>query len=496
MQKIVSGKLVKEIDQAYINHAQITSAQLMERAARAFCDWFCQLFPTDKGVCIFVGTGNNGGDGVAIARLLWGKGYAVKVVYLGDLSKASQDFSINRNLLPEKVLFIPYEVYSAHNSDDNVLIDALFGVGINRPLDGDFAEVVKDINQRKATVVSVDMPSGLPSDSLVEGVAVNATYTVSFQFPKFSLLLPEHAKYTGKLVVKDIGIAMEVLDGVDQHKYWVEPEKVRPLHKTFHAFSHKGDFGKVLLIGGSYGKIGAILLATKAALRAGAGLVSTFCPSCGVDIIQSSIPEAMVVPGTGERELSLPLDAESFDALGLGPGMGQGDKPAELLEYVLKTYQQPLVLDADALNLLSAHKDWYGYLEGRVLTPHLKEFERLAGHCDDHIQRLKLAKDFAVDHKCVLVLKGAFTCINLPNGEQYFNSSGTPYLGTGGTGDALTGIITSFLGQGYSPGNAAIAGVFHHGLAGEIAARDKRKGMVASDVIEALPASFAELDVG
>ncbi len=495
MQKIVSGKLVKEIDEAYINHAQITSTQLMERAAVAFSDWFLQLFSTDMRICIFVGTGNNGGDGVAIARLLWKSGYRVQVVYLGDLSKASQDFNINRNLLPEKVHFIPYEVYSAESSEKEVLIDALFGVGINRPLEGVYKELVKQINQRKSTVVSVDMPSGLPSDSLIEGDAVEATYTVSFQFPKFSLLLPEHARYTGKLVVKDIGIAMDVLKDVDQKKYWVGPDMVKPLHKNFHTFSHKGDFGKVLLIGGSYGKIGAILLTTKAALRAGAGLVSTFCPSCGVEIIQSNIPEAMVVPGTGEREVSLPLDASAFDALGVGPGMGQGGKASELLDYVLKTYQQPMVLDADALNLLSANKDWYGYLEGRVLTPHLKEFERLAGPCEDHIQRLKLAKSFAMDHKCILVLKGAFTCINLPNGEQYFNSSGTPYLGTGGTGDALTGIITSFLGQGYSSANAAIAGVFHHGLAGEIAARDKRKGILASDVIEALPATFLELDV-
>ncbi|WP_114752633.1 NAD(P)H-hydrate dehydratase [Pleomorphovibrio marinus] len=496
MQRIISGKQVKKIDQAYISHAQITSTQLMERAAKAFYQWFCSTFEREKAVGIYVGTGNNGGDGLAIARLLHESGYKVKVIFCGDLNKASEDFSINKNLLPESVGFFPFDAANPPIPEEEIIVDAVFGVGINRPLEGEYLDLINHMNQVRAHRVSVDMPSGLPADELLEGAAFEADYTVSFQFPKFSLLLPEHAKYTGTLVVKDIGIDMGFFDEQESNRFWVGSPKVGALHRKFHAFSHKGDFGKVLLVGGSYGKIGAILLSTKAALRTGSGLVSTFCPSCGVEIIQSGVPEAMVIPGKGEKELAPPLDISAFDAVGVGPGMGQAESSAILLKELLESAKVPMVLDADALNILATHKDWYGFLEGHILTPHLKEFERLAGVCENQIQRLALARDFAIKHQCVLVLKGAHTCTNLPNGDQYFNSSGTPYLGTGGTGDVLTGVITSFLGQGYSPENAAITGIFHHGLAGNIAAKEKLRGMLASDVIEAIPQTYLDLGLG
>lgn len=493
MQKIIAGHEVKLLDRAYINQTGISSFDLMERAASAFCRWYISHFNQQATIGIICGTGNNGGDGLAISRLLSQQGYQVSVYYIGDLDKASPDFSQNFNLLPQEVAVTSVEVLVQATLQVNVIVDAVFGVGINRPLDTTYLALIQKLNTCHAIKIAVDLPSGLPSDSMLQGEAFIADYTVSFQFPKLSLLLPEHALYTGALVVLDIGIPPSFFETYSSARYFVQKQDILSRHKVFHRFSHKGSFGKVLLVGGSYGKIGSIRLSSQAALRTGSGLVSCFVPQCGVDILQSSLPEVMVESSNNKHVLSkegLP-ELERFDAIGVGPGMGTSAEARDCLIYLLEKFEKPMVLDADAINIIAANRELLSLLRAEViLTPHLIEFERLVGKCRDQIERMDKALAFCEQYPCVLVLKGANTVITTPDGEQYFNSSGTQFMATAGAGDVLTGMLSSFLGQGYQVGNAAICGVYHHGLAGELASSDKGRGTIATDIVENIPATY------
>jgi NAD(P)H-hydrate epimerase len=350
------------------------------------------------------------------------------------------------------------------------------------------------LNQKEGIKISVDMPSGLPADGPAFGEVFQANHTISFQFPKLSLLFPEHAMYVGELVIKNIGMEARHFEPFVSEQYFFSGEFLFTYHKTFHAFCHKGDFGRIILAGGSYGKMGAICLSTKAALRTGSGLVFCKVPGCGVNILQSTIPEAMVLPHSFEMDIDEELDFSGIDAIGIGPGLGKGEHAQKLLEKVLKSYLGPTVLDADAINILGERREWIGLLHAKViLTPHLKEFERLTGEkTDNHLERINLARKFSREHNCTLVLKGAFSLISFPDGNQVFNQSGSVYMATGGSGDVLTGMLTSLLGQGYSIKNAALCAVFHHGHAGELAGRKRRRGTIASDIVESIPQSFLE----
>lgn len=493
MQKILSGNEVKSLDQQYVAGEGIRSYQLMERAARVFCAWFVQEVPMEKPVSIYCGTGNNGGDGLAIARILNQEGYRVHVGLIGDPDSGSPDFRQNLQVLPERVSLDSWEKCPS----GQVIVDAVFGVGINRPLGGDYQSLVQELNARAALKISVDMPSGLPSDGPAEGDVFRADYTVSFQFPKLSLLAPEHAVFTGKLVVKSIGIDRGYFESFDSRRFFYSGEALETLHKTFPNSSHKGDFGRIILAGGSYGKMGSIGLSTRAALRTGSGLVFCKVPACGVDILQTSIPEAMVLPPGGETEVGGSLETEGIDAVGMGPGLGKGKGAVELVHELLRRYTGPAVLDADAINILGDHPEWLSFLHAKVvLTPHLKEFERLTGiEAKNHFHRMDLARDFVVKYGCVLVLKGAYTLISFPDGQQVFNNSGSVHMATGGSGDVLTGILTSFLGQGYSMKNAVLCGVFHHGHAGELVGSQFGRGTLASDILEKIPESFRHFGI-
>ncbi|MEP0713345.1 MAG: NAD(P)H-hydrate dehydratase, partial [Algoriphagus sp.] len=331
-------------------------------------------------------------------------------------------------------------------------------------------------------------PSGLPSDDIVSATAVKADFTVSFEFPKISLILPENAEYVGELIVLKIGILDEAYRSLDSQLYFLEAQDIPQLHKTFNRFSHKGDLGKVLLIGGSMGKMGALVLTSKSALRTGSGLVTCHLDIKERFIVQTNLPEAMVIWGFLN-------DPEQYDAVGIGPGWGKKDRE-DFLRKFLEAYKKPIVVDADALNLLANSPDLLSLLpKNSILTPHIGEFTRLAGKAHDHLERLEMAKKFAVENELILVLKGANTVISLPDGRQVVNSSGTKYMASGGSGDVLTGMITSFLGMGYSPENAALCGVFHHGLAGEIASKSKRRAMIASDIIDAIAETYIQLNI-
>jgi ADP-dependent NAD(P)H-hydrate dehydratase / NAD(P)H-hydrate epimerase len=490
MLEIIPGNRVSDVDKAYVESMAITSWDWMEKAALAFFDWFRFEFKDkSKQVFIFCGPGNNGGDGLAIARLLEMEGYGITVVVFEEPINCSHDYQINFKKLPHGARVIRFEKFVFDQVDGNICIDAIFGVGIKRSLSGKYLDAINCLNQIRAVKISIDMPSGVPSDCILDGTPFKADFTCTFQFPKLGLLIPEHAEYTGKIEVIDIGIPYSFLKSFSSKKYFLQKEDLKPFHKNFHRFSHKGDYGRILLIGGSKGKMGAILLSAKAALRNGSGLVTVFAPSDERLILQVGAPEVMVAQENVIQQLG------QFDAIGIGPGWGLEIKPDDFRN-MLTSIKSPIVIDADGLNLLSKNQDLLEQLPpNSILTPHLKEFERLVGPCRDHFERLQKALDFCSKFKVFLVLKGAFTSISCPDGSQYFNSSGNKYMATAGAGDVLTGMITSFLGQGYKPLNAAICGVYHHGLAGDIAANQKRRGLIASDIIDSIPTTFLELGI-
>jgi hydroxyethylthiazole kinase-like uncharacterized protein yjeF len=488
MLKILSGNQVKELDAAHTLTKGISSWELMERAALAFVHWWKgQSFETGLPVFIFCGAGNNGGDGFAIARLLYDLGFRVTVLScFAESSAMSPDASKNFDLLPEGV-----EVKSWNEFDTGltgVVIDAFLGVGFKGALRTEATAVIQAINTFSGTVISVDIPSGLPADDLLPGPCVEADYTLTFAFPKLSLLFPEHGPFTGEVILLDIGITDEEYRDFSSPYSFLREKDLPIYHRKFHRFSHKGDFGKVLFFAGSKGKMGAAVLATTAALRTGSGLVTALIPEEERQTLQTAIPEAMC-------RFSHSDDLAGFDAIGLGPGIGL-EGSAERMEYLLRSYSRPIVIDADAITLLAQHPELVSLVpKGSILTPHLAEFDRILGKTENHKQRLAKASEFCQKWGLNLLIKGANSVICLADGRQLFNSTGTQFMATAGSGDVLTGMLTSFLGQGYSPEQAMVCGVYQHGLAGEIAGKSKRRGTIASDIIEAIPETFVKLDI-
>lgn len=488
MQKILKGSEVKDLDANHLKKSGQSSHELMEVAALGFVHWYiCQSKFEEKPLMIFVGAGNNGGDGLAIARILTNHNYEVTVINCFEsIEKLSYDALINWNLLPDSVKLSSLE--NLVLPDDGVIIDSYLGVGLIGNIREGSVPIIKLINEFEGIVVSVDLPSGLPSDSISKNVCVKADYTVTFAFPKLSLLIPENAEFVGELILVDIGIDESTFDEFESEFYFIGRNDIPNLHRQFNRFAYKGDYGKIMIAGGSPGKMGALILSSKSALRTGSGLVTCHIEETERNIVQTAVPEAMTTWG-------LLANLEFYDAIGIGPGWGQVGRK-HLLNQILEEFQRPLVIDADGINILARNKEMIDLIPKKsILTPHIGEFNRLIGGAKDHLERLKMAKDFACSQDLILVLKGANTVISLPNGDQYFNSSGSKYMATGGSGDVLTGMITSYLGQGYSPENAAICGVYHHGLAGEIAGEKKRKGLIASDLIEAIPDTYLLLDI-
>jgi NAD(P)H-hydrate epimerase len=469
----------------------------MERASREFVSWFVQRFDATKKIGIVCGTGNNGGDGLAIGRMLLDWGYPVSIWIVRGKVSESNDFKINLDRLKSKteICEITTEADQGLFTKCDVLIDAIFGSGLSRPVEGIYAQAIRCINKTDAIVVAVDMPSGLQTDSHSSGEIIEADYTATFQLPKLPLFFPEFFKFSGEFKVLDIGLSEGKIKSEQSSYFQITPKDCRRIVKPRKKFDHKGSYGHALLVAGSFGKIGAAVLSARAALRSGAGLVSVHIPKCGYDILQSSVPEAMASVDNGDNYFSGVDDLEKFSTIGIGPGLGQASETMEGLKKIFEAYRKPVVLDADALNIISSQEKLRSMVpEGSILTPHPKEFERLVGKWSNDFEKLEKAKNLAATLKCIILVKGAFTTIAEPNGVVYFNPTGNPGMASGGTGDVLTGILTGLMAQFYSPIQTAILGTFLHGLAGDLAAVDKGKeSLIASDLIEFLPRAFKNI---
>lgn len=495
MIKILSAKQIKELDAYTIASEPIASVDLMERACRAFCSWFTDRFDTSYTIGVVCGTGNNGGDGLGIARMLLAWDFPVKVWVIKGGVTESDDFKVNLNRLKAAVTYIENTFEQDIFSACDVLIDAIFGTGLTRPAEGLYAAVINTLNETKAIRIAVDVPSGLLADAPSSGAIVKADYTLSFQLPKVAFFFAENYPHVGEWFTVDIGLSKAGIQEADTNNFLLTKKSVSRLLKPQKKFDHKGTRGHALLIAGSYGKMGAAVLASRSALRTGVGLLTTHVPECGYTILQTAVPEAMISVDESLKFITGYPDLMFFNAVGIGPGIGKHNTTAKALGILLKQVNVPIVLDADAINCLGEQRELLEFLPpGSILTPHPKEFERVAGKWNNDFERLARQQEFSKTYQVVVVLKGAHTAISSPDGKVFFNNTGNPGMATAGSGDVLTGIITSLLAQGYPSLEAAQLGVWLHGLAGDEAKRKLgSRCMIASDIIDYLPAAAEKL---
>ena len=497
--KIFTTAQIHELDKFTIEHEPIASLNLMERAARALTQVVVQEWPATMPVVIFAGPGNNGGDALAMARMLSEQNYQV-VVYLFNINgQLSPDCAANKQRLQDarrlkQFIEVSLEFDPPVLDSNTLVIDGLFGSGLNKPLAGGFASLVKYINASQAKVVSIDVPSGLMTEDNTYNVRANiirATMTLTLQQIKLSFLFPENQQFVGELRVIDIKLSKEGIAKIEAPFSMIDESDVRARLLTRSPFAHKGQMGTALLIAGSYGMAGAAVLASKACMRSGAGKVVVNTPRRNIPILQASVPEAIVQAGSEETIFAETVDTEDYQAVGIGPGLGQSEQTA----IALRRTQCPLVVDADALNILANHRAWLQQLpKDIIMTPHPKELDRLEGHSADTYERLTKARNMAERMKGYVILKGHYTAICCPDGHIIFNSTGNAGMATAGSGDVLTGILTGLLARGYKPQDACVVGVYLHGLAGDLAAQELgEESLIASDIISHLGQAFMKL---
>lgn len=502
--KILSTTQTREADAYTIEHEPILSIDLMERASKTFTDWFTEKFPRTKFemVSVVCGKGNNGGDGLAIARLLQEKGYDIAIFILNLTDKVTEDFRTNLERVQQLQglnKLVIKEITSVEEmpvfGGEEILIDAILGSGLSRPIEGELAEILNFLNECENTVVAVDIPTGVFTDSPTVGACIEADYTFAFEFPKLAFLFPENFHCVGDFVCKSIGLDKRYIEAADSPYYYITSDIVKKIYKKRDKFAHKGVFGHALLIMGSYGKMGAAILATRACLRAGVGLVTVHVPICGYEVMQTAVPEAMVSLDEDRFIFTKVYDLPKYSTIAIGCGLSTKNRTRNALCYMLKHMSSPTVLDADALNILGQSPDWFEYIpKNSILTPHPKEFERMFGKAYDNFERNELQRQKAQEFGVYIILKGANTCIATPEGDCYFNSTGNPGMGTAGSGDVLTGILAGLLAQEYNPLEACILGVYIHGLAGDIAVEiESEESLTAGDLVSYLGKAFLNL---
>lgn len=499
--KIFTAEQLKEADKISIEKQGITSEDLMERAATlAFNEIHQRMSDADIDINIFCGIGNNGGDGLVIARLLVENGYRVHVFITNYSEHRSDDFLANYEKLEKITTYKPVIINGPDDFPElqahDFVVDAMFGIGLNRPLEGWVADLVRHINNSESFVVAIDMPSGLYSDKVPseDDVVLSADYTLTFQTPKLVFYMPQTMDYSGEVQVLDIGLDRDFISKTEAGAYLISLNEAKKIYKPRKKNSHKGNYGHTLVVGGSYGKIGSIALTSTAVLRTGAGLCSIFAPRCGYEILQTALPEAMVITDENNEMLTDIKTDLSPDVICFGMGVGREKETRDAYEELLKDAEKPMVIDADGLNLLSVHNELLELVpKNSVLTPHPKELERLIGKWEDDFQKLEMVKEFCERHKLILVLKGAHT-FTFADGRIYVNNSGNPGMATAGTGDVLSGVIAALISQKYKPADAAVLGVFLHGLSADLKVQEKgQEGLLSGDIAENMGKAFLEL---
>ena len=499
--KILKADQIRSWDQYTIGHEPIASIDLMERAATKCFDWLDDNGWFVHSFAVFCGKGNNGGDGLAIARMLANRGCKVSVYILEFGHKGTEDFQTNLAKLHQypsvDIHFIQDENFHSL-AKETVVIDALFGSGLTRPSDGITSSLIDHINKSGCTIIAIDVPSGMSVDQSSKGnKIIKANYTLSFQCYKLAFLMAENASFIGEVVILDIGLMPEFLVSLDTSFESVDKPIIRSIYKARNRFAHKGNFGHAMIIAGSYGKIGAAVLAAKACLRSGVGLLTCFIPKCGYEILQTSISEAMVMTDANSSIITkVDDDVLKYDSIGIGPGLGTASETRAAIKELISIYKKPVVIDADALNGLSMETKLPSLPPGSVLTPHPKEFERLFGESKSDFERIEKALQCARSLNCSIVLKGHHTFIATASGKGYFNNTGNAGMATAGSGDVLTGMITGLLAQGYSSEEASILAVYLHGAAGDIAANDySKEAMIAGDIIDNIGKAFKQFEL-
>ena len=501
MIKIFSAKQIKEADQFTIQHNPISSIDLMERAAEACANYFLETIPAGISFAIFCGSGNNGGDGFAIARLLYNRGKNVEVFFLETGSNQSENNKVNFERLPRT---LKDEVVALNSSDkfpkltpNFLIVDALLGTGINRKSDGILLQLIQHLNKQVCNRIAIDIPSGLFADQQTEdlNVVVHCNQTLTFQFPKHSFFYPEYSTVVGEFKVLDIGIHIDFIKSEPTKFALIEEQDIKSMLPSRSQFAHKGNFGHALLLVGSKGKAGAAILSAKACLKSGAGLVTVNTAQACLTPIQTAVPEAMVEADKDENIITEFVKVEKYHVVGIGPGIGTDAQTAQVLKQMIQEFKSPMVFDADAINLLADNKTWLSFLpNGSILTPHIGEFRRLTGNYTNPFDRTDAQIELAKKLNCYVILKGKFTAIATPDGKVFFNPTGNPGMATAGSGDVLTGIICGLLAQGFVSGKAAIVGVYLHGLAGDLAAEELTTySLNAGDIIDHLPKAFKQI---
>ncbi|MGO4910883.1 NAD(P)H-hydrate dehydratase [Leeuwenhoekiella sp. W20_SRS_FM14] len=499
--KILNKDQIYEADKATEQAENIPSFNLMERAGGyAFHYLHQRLQNQPVAIKIFCGTGNNGGDGLVIARNLIENGYNVTTYVVNYSENRSKDFLDALDALKSKTKNWPLLIKSENDfpelAKEDLIIDCIFGIGINRPAETWVQNLFKKINESRAYILAIDVPSGMAIDRLLENEeVVRPTVVLTFQTPKLVFFLPQGGKYINSWEVLDIGLDRNYLNSVETKAQLIGKAEAQHMYKPRAKFSHKGTYGHSLLIAGSYGKMGAAVLCSKAALSSGSGLVTTYVTRQGLPILQAAVPEVMVVTDrhNGDYLEEIKFDLQP-DVIGIGPGLGMAKSTVSAFKTFLEQNKTQLVLDADALNMLSEHKELLDLLpKYSVLTPHPKELERLIGSWDDDFDKLAKAEAFSEKYNCILVLKDAHTIVVF-EGKYYVNNSGNPGLATGGSGDVLTGVITGLIAQNYDPLTAAIFGVYIHGRAADIAINHTGyEGLTAGVIIEFLGQAYLDL---
>lgn len=503
--KIFTGAQIHELDTYTIEHEPIRSIDLMERAAKALTKAISEEWTNQTPIVVFAGPGNNGGDALAVARMLAEQDYKIAVYLFNIHNQLSADCAINKQRIIDSRRIKSFNEITVNFDPPSLdagtlVIDGLFGSGLNKPLAGGFASLVKYINHSPAKVVSIDMPSGLMCEEHTHNIRaniVNADLTLTLQQKKLAMLFADNQQFVGDVRVLDIRLSHEYIAQTDSLYTQIEEKDIRPrmIHRS--DFVHKGNMGNALLVAGSYGMAGAAVLAARACLRSGAGKVTVNIPKRNYDVMQISVPEAVLQIDREDTYFSEPTDTDDFDALGIGPGIGMNENTAIALIAQLRRTQCPIVADADALNILANHRAWMQQLpKGIILTPHPKEFDRMAGNIsNDCYERLTKAREMAERLGVYIMLKGHNTALCLPDGHVYFNSTGNAGMATAGSGDVLTGIITALLARGYNTKDAALVGMYLHGLAGDLAMKSTGKeSLIASDIIDYLPQAFKRLN--